>query len=155
MELEAFWYEDDEWRGYLPVATASELRHLHVLSTIVAGLRFYPDGSQDASFAPGTPLVLVPEPDNPWDPFAIAVWNGVRTLQAGHIPRMIADKMTPAARTAVSQYEQVELGRRIALGMLVGHEPLTLIRASDSDERTERTAKTVSHLKAAAKAWSG
>ena len=48
---------------------------------------------KDPSFAPGQPLELVPEPDNPHDPNAIAVWNAGRSLHVGYLPREYAAKL--------------------------------------------------------------
>ncbi len=53
----------------------------------VAGVSFRGDAVEDASFDPGERLALVPEPDNPHDPHAVAVWNAKRTLHAGYVPR--------------------------------------------------------------------
>ena len=49
----------------------------------VAGVSFRPEALEDLSFEPGRLLALVPEPENPHDPNAVAVWNEERTLQAG------------------------------------------------------------------------
>ena len=43
--------------------------------------------SLDASFDPGLPLALVPEPENEFDSNAVGIWNAGRTLQAGYVPR--------------------------------------------------------------------
>lgn len=37
-------------------------------------------------FSPGCPLTLVPEPENPYDPNAIAVWDKDKTLNIGYVP---------------------------------------------------------------------
>ena len=58
-----------------------------VLVVPVAGVSFRPDEAADASFDPGRPLALVPEPTNEHDPNAVAIWNEQRTLQAGYVPR--------------------------------------------------------------------
>src|SRR3982751_7052130 len=56
----------------------------------VAGVTFRPGNVDDASFDPGRPLALVPEPENEHDPYAVAIWNGDRTLQVGYVPREVA-----------------------------------------------------------------
>ena len=53
----------------------------------VAGVSFREEAVVDASFDPGLPLALVPEPENEHDPNAVGVWNAERTLQAGYVPR--------------------------------------------------------------------
>ena len=62
-------------------------------SVSIVGVSHRLDALQDLSFVPGRPLALVPEPDNPHDPNAIAVWNADRTLQAGYLPREYAAKL--------------------------------------------------------------
>ena len=56
----------------------------------VAGVSFRPGAVDDASFDPGRPLALVPEPDNEHDPNAVGIWNGERTVHAGYVPREVA-----------------------------------------------------------------
>jgi hypothetical protein len=58
----------------------------------VAGVSFRP-AAEDASFDPGRPLALVPEPDNEHDANAIGIWNEERTLQAGYVPRELAPEL--------------------------------------------------------------
>ena len=36
----------------------------------------------------------MPEPTNPHDPHAVAVWNEERTLQLGYVPREVAPTVT-------------------------------------------------------------
>lgn len=48
---------------------------------------------QDSSFAPGSRISLVPEPDNPHDPNAVAVYNEQETLQAGYVPADLAEEV--------------------------------------------------------------
>lgn len=67
-EVEVAWYEDGEWRGFLPVQPRSELLRLFVFDTWVAGVHHYPDSAVHESFAPGQQLALVAEPDNPTTP---------------------------------------------------------------------------------------
>lgn len=79
----------------------------------VAGVSFRAEAVADASFDPGRRLALVPEPDNPHDPNAVAVWNEERTLQAGYVPAAEA----PALRgdeQAISLW-RVEGGLRVLL----------------------------------------
>ena len=56
----------------------------------VAGVSFRSEAVADATFDPGRPLALVPEPTNEHDANAVAVWNEERTLQAGYVPRDVA-----------------------------------------------------------------
>jgi len=59
----------------------------------VAGVSFRPEAVADASFDPGARLALVSEPENEYDPNAVAVWNDERTLQAGYVPRDVAGEL--------------------------------------------------------------
>jgi HIRAN domain-containing protein len=59
----------------------------------VAGVTFRPGNVDDASFDPGRRLALVPEPDNEYDPNAVAIWNEERTIQAGYVPATVAPEL--------------------------------------------------------------
>jgi hypothetical protein len=121
----------------------------HVFQTHVAGLRYFPDARDDPTFGPGSHLALTPDPDNAWDPNAIAVWNEGSTLEAGHIPAHIAVGLDPRRdRTALALYGQMEAGLRVNLGILISREPLTLPRVPDSAERAAWAARAVAKLKA-------
>jgi hypothetical protein len=79
----------------------------------VAGVSFRPGAVDDASFDPGKPLALVPEPDNEHDPNAVAIWNGERTIQAGYVPREVAPELS-GDEQAVSLW-RVEGGLRVLI----------------------------------------
>jgi hypothetical protein len=79
----------------------------------VAGVSFRPGAVDDASFDPGKPLALVPEPDNEHDPNAVAIWNGERTIQAGYVPREVATELS-GDEQAVSLW-RVEGGLRVLI----------------------------------------
>lgn len=125
MDLEAAWYEDDSWRGYLLTAPVHSLRDLHVLVTMVAGVEHHPD-SEHPSFAPGLPVVLVADPDNPHDPAAIGIWDPEGTLQAGFIPHFIVRDLPTAVRHGVMMWEQLAGGSRVGLGIMLSREPVTV-----------------------------
>ena len=79
----------------------------------VAGVSFRPGNVEDASFDPGRRLALVPEPENEYDPNAIAIWNDERTLQAGYVPAAVAPELQ-GDEQAVSLW-RVEGGLRVLL----------------------------------------
>ncbi len=79
----------------------------------VAGVSFRPEALVDPSFEPGRLVALVPEPDNPHDPNAVAVWNEERTLQAGYVPREIAPELA-GDEQAISLW-RVEGGLRMLI----------------------------------------
>jgi hypothetical protein len=61
-----------------------DLEDRHVFVTWVAGISHCPAAVDLPDFAPGSDLVLRPEPDNPFDPNAIGVWNASGAVQVGH-----------------------------------------------------------------------
>ncbi len=79
----------------------------------VAGVSFRPEALDHPSFEPGRLLALVPEPDNPPDPNAVAVWNEERTVQAGYVPREVAPELA-GDEQAVSLW-RVEGGLRMLI----------------------------------------
>jgi HIRAN domain len=74
---------------------------------------------QDDAFAPGRRLALVPEPDNPHDPDAVAVWDADRRLQAGYVPATFAPELR-GDEQAIALWEfSDDAGRRIGLRVLI------------------------------------
>jgi hypothetical protein len=65
-----------------------------ILVVPVAGVSFRAEALEDASFDPGRPLALVPEPDNVHDPNAVGVWNEERSIQLGYVPRETAPELS-------------------------------------------------------------
>lgn len=90
----------------------------------VAGESFNMDDLQDSNFSPGSPLSLVPEPENPHDPNAVAVKSEDQSLKAGYVPAELAeevrqildqDEETPA----ISLWEVRAEGERKSLRVLL------------------------------------
>jgi hypothetical protein len=79
----------------------------------VAGVSYRADALDDASFDPGQPLALVREPDNEYDPNAVAIWNAERTLQLGYVPRDVAPELA-GDEQALSLW-RVEGGLRVLI----------------------------------------
>lgn len=84
----------------------------------VAGASYRLDALQDDSFAPGSPLVLVPEPENEHDPHALGIWDSERRLQAGYVPAETARALALPLQ-AVSLWEWRDAERRVGLRVLV------------------------------------
>jgi hypothetical protein len=85
----------------------------------VAGASYRLDALQDDAFAPGRGLALVPEPDNEFDPNAVAIWDAERRLQAGYVPAEVAPRIAVNAQ-AVSLWEfRDDEGRRNGLRVLI------------------------------------
>jgi hypothetical protein len=85
----------------------------------VAGVSHRPEELQDDGFAPGRPLVLVPEPENEHDPNAIGIWDADRKLQAGYVPADMARELDAVDWQAVSLLEFFDSGRRAGLRVLL------------------------------------
>jgi len=85
----------------------------------VAGVSYRLDALQEDSFAPGSRLALVPEPDNEHDPNAIGVWDAERQIQAGYVPADVARNLDAGDWQAVSLWEFSESGRRGGLRVLL------------------------------------
>ena len=115
------WLERGESGYWLrDAATGEAVRwsdpRVHVVK--VAGSSYRGDALQDASFAPGRRLALVPEPENPHDPHAVGIWDADRRLQAGYVPAEIAPELR-GDEQAVSLWEFREEGRRVGLRVLL------------------------------------
>jgi hypothetical protein len=84
----------------------------------VAGASYRPEALQDEAFAPGRRLALVPEPENPHDANAVAIWDEERRLQAGYVPAEVAPELR-GDEQAVSLWEFLEDGVRVGLRVLI------------------------------------
>ena len=85
----------------------------------LAGASYRADALQDEAFAPGRRLMLVREPENEYDPNAIAVWDAERRLQGGYVPADVAPELR-GDEQAVSLWEfRDEQGVRIGLRVLL------------------------------------
>ena len=94
-------------------------------SVKIVGVSYHHDALQDPSFAPGQVLELVPEPDNPHDPNAVAVWNASQTLHVGYVPREYAAKVAKGDHRLgcmVIWETRNESGQRVALRALMVDE---------------------------------
>ena len=59
----------------------------------VAGVSYRQEALDDAAFEPGRRLALVPEPENPHDPNAVAIYDENETLQVGYVPAAVAPEL--------------------------------------------------------------
>jgi hypothetical protein len=104
--------------------TSPRLEEAGVEVMKVAGTSYRLDDLQDPGFAPGSTLLLRPEPHNPHDPNAVGLWNAEGSAQAGFVPRARAEALS--RRLASEQLEAFTLwewrdsdGRRCGLRILV------------------------------------
>lgn len=98
---EHYWYPDDGgevWvAGYYPVGADGRFLGRDelpdgLLVANVAGAVHRPDALASADAAPGRPLTLRPEPDNPHDPHAVAVALASGDV-VGYVPRELAPRV--------------------------------------------------------------
>ena len=106
---ERYWYPDeggvvwiagyqvlDPGSGRYLARDASELAALGLRVAAVAGAgQHHADALVSDSVAPGRPLQLSREPDNPHDPNAIQVHPRDGGVQAGWVPRELAAELAP------------------------------------------------------------
>ena len=118
MKLDASWYADKEWRGFVLRDAPRDLEDRHVFVTWVAGISHHPTAVDLPDFAPGSEVVLRPEPDNPFDPNAISVWNASGSVQVGYLPAVIVRDLpsVPEGRHGPMVGEMVHGTDRVRLG---------------------------------------
>jgi hypothetical protein len=90
----------------------------------VAGTSFRLPALQDSAFAPGSRLVLRPDPENAYDEHAVEVLDARGRIQVGFVPKERSEEI--ARRLQAAPLEAFclrawrnELGQRCALRMLV------------------------------------
>ena len=93
-------------------------------SLVVAGEDYRYKDLQADSFRPPARLMLVPEPENQYDPHAVAVWDSARRHQAGYIPRDETQRigkqlMEGHVVECVSMWETIADGQRVSLRLLL------------------------------------
>jgi hypothetical protein len=135
---ERYWYPDDGGQvwvaGYQLVdesgrylgRDAPELSAAGLIVAWVAGAVHRPDALASDAAAPGRPLVLRPEPENPHDPHAVAV--DLETGEpVGYVPREYAPSVD-ASWSAVVLRERRDSPRdpRTGLTMLLSRESIEL-----------------------------
>ena len=140
VELRMEWFElpwthgDGITRGYRVVDGAGERgtdadldgAGVHVLK--VAGLSHRREAAQHEAFAPGEPVILMPEPDNPHDRYALAVRDLSLALQAGYAPatrsRELVEEMVFRPLHALVLAEHRAGGERVGLRVAASFAPV-------------------------------
>jgi len=111
----------------------------HGLESInVVGEQFYSPGIRHPSFAPGSLLSLQREPQNQYDPNAIAVWNADRSVQAGYLPKEDAARHARkwgegAPIRAYAMWEILQGDERVGLRVLLLSEGASIDGAGLAD----------------------
>jgi hypothetical protein len=83
--------------GYAPISADEHGEHhftrlgqhlcnSSVLYCKIAGAQHHPAALQGSLFKPGSTALLRPEPENPYDPNAVGIWDPSGSIQAGYIP---------------------------------------------------------------------
>jgi hypothetical protein len=90
----------------------------------VAGTSHRQDALQGPAFAPGEPVKLIPEPENPYDRNAIAVWDTHLRKHIGYVPAELALTIGGIFRGgqpfgATVFFEFLQGKQRMALSVLV------------------------------------
>ena len=99
----------------------------------VAGETHHREDLQADSFRPPARLSLMPEPTNPYDPNAVAVWDAAKRYQAGYIPGSEAKRIGGRIRKGqivecLSIWETIVNGKRVSLRMLLVSQKARLQR---------------------------
>ncbi|MER5871189.1 HIRAN domain-containing protein [Streptomyces sp. NPDC002044] len=76
--------------GLLVGPTDRRLQQAGLYVINVRGVQYYPKAARRADLSPGRPLRLVPEPDNPHDPFAVAVHPSYGKEPIGYVDKQKA-----------------------------------------------------------------
>lgn len=90
----------------------------------VVGESYHREDLQQPGFAAGFPIKLVPEPENPVDPNAVAVRDASGKYQAGYLSREDAPKILKRIKTgtgfqALAMWEINIDGQRVSLRILL------------------------------------
>lgn len=123
-------------RGYVPVRVRDEQRlrwetltpGYGIQSARVVGTGHRPKSVlQDPAFALGQPVALVREPENPYDRYAIAVWDPDRQMHLGYIQKKRASRLAKRLDKgedlrAVVMWETRKGSERVGVRLLIVHE---------------------------------
>ena len=94
----------------------------------VAGASHREAELQADGFAPGEPVILMPEPDNPHDRFALAVRDLSLAAQAGYVPatrsRELVEEMVFRPLHALALAEHRVADRRVGLRVAASFAPV-------------------------------
>lgn len=110
----------------------------------VAGTSYRQDALQAADLSPGTPLELIPDPDNEYDPNAVGIWDHTRTHHIGFVPAKYLDSVGPVVRSGrpfgcIVMWETRADGERVAVRALLATGDVRVrIPGQGGDEATLR-----------------
>jgi hypothetical protein len=125
---------DDDW-----------LRTIGCRLCKVAGLTHHPDAAQDERFGPGSVVLVCPDPSNPADPSAVAVFDASGEQQVGFVPASMSAEIAERINggellggAIVREYRtEPEGGRRLGLVMLIAPAGTVRLRVEPRRDATE------------------
>ena len=90
----------------------------------VAGTSYRKEALQSSAFNPGKRLTILPDPANPVDPKALAVWDSSRKFHIGFVPKECSFKLKKRMTeeegfTYISMWESRKGKVRVGLRVLV------------------------------------
>ena len=98
----------------------------HCLLCRVAGVTYRPDALQDHRFFPGRPVILRPEPTNPYDQNAVGVWDASGSIQLGYVPREHSERVAmdiasriPLEGLTLREFRRTPSGPRLGIHILI------------------------------------
>lgn len=125
---------EGETRGYRVVGTDGapwrddDLDEVGIHVLRVVGTSHRTSALQSDGFLPGEPVILMPEPDNPHDPWALAVLALSLEDHAGYVParrsRELVEEMVHRPLHAVSLAEHRVRRERVGLRVAASFAPL-------------------------------
>ena len=89
----------------------------------VAGTSYRAEDFQRSAFSPGKRLAILPDPANPVDPQALAVWDSAHKFHIGYVPQdcppTMKKRMIEEEPTYISMWENRKGELRVGLRVLV------------------------------------
>jgi hypothetical protein len=80
----------DDATGLLIGPNDRRLVTIGLLISALRGTRYHAKECKEGDFQPGAPVHLVPEPDNSYDRYAVAVWDETRHFKAAYVNKQKA-----------------------------------------------------------------
>lgn len=101
VDMAGEWWLAEDTTGLFVTAANRHVRRYNIFGFNVRGWDHHREQMRAANLAPGTPVRLVPEPENPYDKNAIAVYGGNGAGPVGYVNRALAS--TLAKRLAAGE----------------------------------------------------
>jgi hypothetical protein len=122
--------------GLLVSPSDRRLPSIGIYVSQLRGEAYHQGGCRAGDFSPGIPVALVPEPDNPYDRFAVAVYDQTRQHLAAYVnkqkARQIATLLAAGDELSAISIRGTRAGRRCDQVAVLAAEPTRLTRLLDS-----------------------